>query len=639
MTDADRPAVTWREASVADSLAAAEVNVRSWQESFAGGRWRQDAGDLSVERRAAMFRRRFGASFYRMYVAEAPGEGVIGFVDVGRPRDARWNCDAELYAIYVLKPYQRQGLGHRLFELACDAVRAEGLRSMYLIVIEDSPYRIFYERLGGRQLAQRPAGAVPGQDAHVIYAWPDLRRGDPALPRPAAPDAERDVLAARRSSFECEPAVAALLGLFAAEETTAWKDAQDLAESDWRKFVAEAYRHGVASMVRDRLRLSDRGRTAPSWVLHDLERCYFRTRLDNLRLYGRLTEVLRRFAAQRLDVIVLKGAYLADAVYADHALRSMADIDLLVRREDLARSVGLLREGGWEQPDAPAGETAADDGHQLPTFVRAGVPIEVHWNIEDERCPLSIDVDALWRRSRTALVAGAPARALAPEDLLLHVCLHASYNHGWLPFAQGLRPLRDIASCITHFGPGLDWGVVVRRAQEWKAGHCVWLSLVLARDLVSANVPEQPIARLAPRGADSRTVRTARRLTLGDYYGDVLRSLPVLGRTWLTRQWRHLPLAARWCRHLLPSGKSLASSYPSLHASGMLLPVRYMAHLVDLARDVASLARSRRARAFLAHERDRLALLDWFELPMTNMTEDTAPAVGQIIPSASSRRW
>ena len=191
------------------------------------------------------------------------------------------------------------------------------------------------------------------------------------------------------------------------------------------------------------------------------------------------------------------------------------------------RAAGLLREYGWHRPEAPSGDTTADDGHQLSTFVRDGVQVEVHWNIEGERNPFAIDVAALWRRSRSVRIADAPARVLAPEDLLLHVCLHASYNHGWLPFLQGLRPLCDIDACIARFGSDIDWGVFVRRAQSWKAGDCVSLALILARDLVSANVPEGSIMRLAPRGIDPRIVQTAQRLVLGDYYGGILRSLPV----------------------------------------------------------------------------------------------------------------
>ncbi|HEU5296842.1 MAG TPA: hypothetical protein VFU71_18820, partial [Burkholderiaceae bacterium] len=77
MTTDDRPAVICRAASVTDSFAVAEVNIRSLQESFPGRP--MDPDDLSIERRAAMFRRRFGTAFYRMYVAEAPGHGVVGF--------------------------------------------------------------------------------------------------------------------------------------------------------------------------------------------------------------------------------------------------------------------------------------------------------------------------------------------------------------------------------------------------------------------------------------------------------------------------------------------------------------------------------------------------------------------------------
>lgn len=166
------PSVTCRAATVHDSLAAALVNVRSWKASFPQ---RATETDLSVQRRAALFRQRFeGPGFYRMVVAEAANRGVVGFADVGAPRDAQWGRDVELYALYVLHPWQRRGVGGMLFACACEAVHAQGLASMVLIALEDSPYRVFYERHGGRVLARRGAGAVPGQDAHVVYVWDDV---------------------------------------------------------------------------------------------------------------------------------------------------------------------------------------------------------------------------------------------------------------------------------------------------------------------------------------------------------------------------------------------------------------------------------------------------------------------------------
>jgi hypothetical protein len=332
-------------------------------------------------------------------------------------------------------------------------------------------------------------------------------------------------------------------------------------------------------------------------------------------------------------VIVLKGAYLAAKVYEDRALRGMSDIDLLVRRDDLPRAVELLNQAGWHQPDAPAGDMVAGSGHQLATFVRDGTHLEIHWTIEDERSPFDIDVEAIWRRARSVPIAGAPAFALAPEDLLLHVCLHASYNHGWLPFNQGLRPLCDVRASIMHFGEELDWNVFTSRAREWKVDCCAWLTLVLARDLVAISVPEGSIARLAPRPVERNIVDAARQLVLGDHYDEVLRLLPVLGRTWLTAQWRHLPRATRWRRHILPSAQSLASAYPSLENAAKVVPARYAAHLADLARDIGTLACSQRAKSVVARELERLALVEWLESPTMRTIETMLPQGNRIITS------
>jgi GNAT superfamily N-acetyltransferase len=166
--------LTYRRATIRDCAAVAEVNVRSWRESFAGIRPRSSLESMSVKQRTAMFRRRFAAESYRMFVAEVSGLGVIGFADVGKPRDSS-AYDAELYAIYILKEFQGKGIGRKLFDLVVQTVLAGEMNSLYLIVLEDSPYRAFYEKLGGCQVAQRPAGVAGREDACVAYAWKDLR--------------------------------------------------------------------------------------------------------------------------------------------------------------------------------------------------------------------------------------------------------------------------------------------------------------------------------------------------------------------------------------------------------------------------------------------------------------------------------
>jgi len=50
-------------------------------------------------------------------------------------------------------------------------------------------------------------------------------------------------------------------------------------------------------------------------------------------------------------------------------------------------------------------------------------------------------VAELWQRVQTVTLDGIPYPILTPEDLLLHLCVHASYQH---QFAFDLRSLWDI---------------------------------------------------------------------------------------------------------------------------------------------------------------------------------------------------
>jgi GNAT superfamily N-acetyltransferase len=168
--------VSFREASVADCAAVAEVHVRSWRESFAGIVPQSFLDRMSVEKRAAAFEEGFGAESYRMYVAEAAGRGVVGFADFG---EARENIDAyegELYAIYLLPEFQRKGVGERLFKLGVEFLVGGGKDSAYLLALEVSPYRRFYEKMGGRVVGRKQVEIGGVAYDELVYGWRSLRR-------------------------------------------------------------------------------------------------------------------------------------------------------------------------------------------------------------------------------------------------------------------------------------------------------------------------------------------------------------------------------------------------------------------------------------------------------------------------------
>ena len=108
------------------------------------------------------------------YVAKRKIDGIVGFVSGGPAREDDLVYTGELYAIYLLEQYQRQGIGRRLIGELCAWLLSRGLASMYTWVLEENPSRRFYESLGGIEF-KRQTITIGGLDlAEVAYRWDDI---------------------------------------------------------------------------------------------------------------------------------------------------------------------------------------------------------------------------------------------------------------------------------------------------------------------------------------------------------------------------------------------------------------------------------------------------------------------------------
>ncbi|HZH29438.1 MAG TPA: GNAT family N-acetyltransferase [Pyrinomonadaceae bacterium] len=166
--------ISFREATVSDCPSVARVHVQSWKESFAGIVPQIFLDKMSVEQRARAFEAGFSADSYKMYVAEAAGRGVVGFADFGEPRELVDKYEGELYAIYLVSEFQRKGIGERLFNLGVDFFIGRGKSSMYLLALEASPYRLFYEKMGGRVVGKKQVEIEGVTYGELVYGWNSL---------------------------------------------------------------------------------------------------------------------------------------------------------------------------------------------------------------------------------------------------------------------------------------------------------------------------------------------------------------------------------------------------------------------------------------------------------------------------------
>jgi hypothetical protein len=233
----------------------------------------------------------------------------------------------------------------------------------------------------------------------------------------------------------------------------------------------------------------------PVDVKNRLREAYRNLATMNTSLFFDVLKVLESLADNQLPVIALKGLSLAKNIYGDIALRPMSDLDLLVKEEDLVRAGRTLLTLGYQQY-FPAWESVLKTYHHLPPFTnKSGTMIELHWNIVTPDSPIKVDLDGLWERACLIKVDHVEVRVFSPEDLFLHLCIHACFH---LQTGLDLIILCDMAGLIKTSADKIDWQIVIERATRWGGQKCLYLMLLLVRELLGAAPPDKIMSEIKP---------------------------------------------------------------------------------------------------------------------------------------------
>ncbi|ABQ30404.1 MULTISPECIES: GNAT family N-acetyltransferase [Acidiphilium] len=171
-----------RRARTADAPGIGAVHVASWRSAYAGVLPEPVLTGLSAPDQAGYYDRviRSGAVVHVAVasgtdLSSAVGRGeVVGFVTGRRRRRAL--ADAEIETLYVLDDYRERGLGRELLSAAMAHLAGRGCASAVLWVLADNPARWFYERMGGRRVAEGSV-EVGGVDVpQIAYRWDGIER-------------------------------------------------------------------------------------------------------------------------------------------------------------------------------------------------------------------------------------------------------------------------------------------------------------------------------------------------------------------------------------------------------------------------------------------------------------------------------
>lgn len=232
------------------------------------------------------------------------------------------------------------------------------------------------------------------------------------------------------------------------------------------------------------------------------------------------TTISRTLLAAGITPLFLKGFPLAAHVYPRPSDRPMGDLDIAVPQPDFEHAVEVLGSLGLVADARDASIRMGVNEHAVPLRDPHGMAVvDLHYNILDDSLWQGAD-DGFWQRAQPLSLSGASgslsnALTLAPEDHLLHACLHGySVVHSHSLF----RWITDSIAVLRKAGGGFRWETVIDEASRQRCGPVLAASLAYLVETFDIPVPETAVTTLGKSKAhyyDVGYFRASTRLSHG----------------------------------------------------------------------------------------------------------------------------
>jgi hypothetical protein len=231
----------------------------------------------------------------------------------------------------------------------------------------------------------------------------------------------------------------------------------------WSDVLAAAKDHRVTGLLHAAIR---DGVLPATETQMDEARVAHRAALGRvLAMERELVAVVELLSAAGIECRALKGSAVAHLDYADPALRSYIDVDILLPARDIERAVRVLGDAGFHRTLAeprPGFDRRFDKGMTLIPAA-ANFELDLHRTFVLGPWSVLVDWDRLWDEGEEFRLCGRTVTALSQPNRLMHACYHAALGN-W-PLRLG--SLRDVAEMLRRVDRD---GMAIRRlAADWGA--------------------------------------------------------------------------------------------------------------------------------------------------------------------------
>ena len=256
----------------------------------------------------------------------------------------------------------------------------------------------------------------------------------------------------------------------------------------WPLFRRIAKRHRIEGLVWHGLRQARA--EVPAAVHQAFAAAARRIARQNLEHAAESLRLRRLFEADGTRIVFLKGVTLGALAYGNIAVKTAADIDVIVPRDSIEAAAALLEQAGYtlHLPDSSLRCRLRCWHRYWKESVwhnrTSGIIVELHSDLADDRMLVS-NIDPFANPREVSVATGISLPTLPHDELFAYLCVHGA-SSAWFR----LKWVADFAALLSSSETS-EIERLYRRSQELGAGRAAAQALLLTKQLFGTKIGER----------------------------------------------------------------------------------------------------------------------------------------------------